>query len=63
MDINNEAEELFINGHKFENAKTKLHISELDIDKSKKLLLFSSVQISIIRRPMKLIVQKICDMK
>ena len=40
MDINNEAEELFINGHKFENAKTKLHISKLFIDKPKETFTF-----------------------
>ena len=40
MDINNEAEELFINGYKFEDAKTILHISQRFIDKSKETFTF-----------------------
>ena len=46
MDINNEAEEstvvaqLFINECKFEDAKTKLHISKLFIDKSEETFTF-----------------------
>ena len=46
MDVNNKAEEstavakLFINEDKFEDAKTKLHISKLFIDKSEETFTF-----------------------
>ena len=46
MDVNNKAEEstavakLFINEYKFEDAKTKLHISKLFIDKSEETFTF-----------------------